>query len=77
MEKTTVTEKLISPLTPLTIAVTGIQKVSKTMTKTMTKMMKMTMTKTMTMEKNNDNDNQMIAAKETQLVSNGQKSCPI
>ena len=43
------TEKLISPLTPLTIAVTGIQKVSKTMTKTMTKMMKMTMT--MTMEK--------------------------
>ena len=24
-----------------------------------------------------DNDNQMIAAKETQLVSNGQKSCPI
>ena len=43
------TEKLISPLTPLTIAVTGIQKVSKTMTKTMTKMMKMKMT--MTMEK--------------------------
>ena len=45
------TEKLISPLTPLTIAVTGIQKVSKTMTKTMTKMMKMKMTMTMTMEK--------------------------
>ena len=45
------TEKLINPLMPLTIAVTGIQKVSKTMTKTMTKMMKMTMTKTMTMEK--------------------------